>query len=452
MQNIERYKELIKNTFIDYKSNSEFLKNPLIFEKAEGMYLWDINGKRYFDAIGGIYVTSLGHRPPRVIEAVKKQLDKITLAPPLHGISDITLEFMEKLMSVTPENLNYIKAYSGGSESIESAIKFARQYFKQTGHPQKYKFISNYLSYHGGTMATMSAGGNSSYKIKFEPQMPGFLKAMSPIQMRDRFSSWEETNRFCAQMFEDIIVNEMPETVAGVIIEPICNTGGIVTPTEEYFQILREICTRHNVMLIFDEVLTGFGKTGDMFAAETFNVTPDIICGGKGLSSGVVPMGAMMAKEELRESFNGNPEDDVHFSHGHTYAGNPVAAAAGLAVLNEITENNLLENVTKNGIYLKSKLEELKKYSVVREVRGKGTLLGVELVQDTKTMKPFPEGMKLGNALKETAAENGLIMRIAPDWFAVSPALIAEKEHIDEMCDLIEKSLKQAIDKIGGKL
>jgi len=448
MKATPRQERLLKRTFIDFMQMSEVVKSPLIFEKAEGLYCWDIHGKRYFDAIGGIYVAVLGHRHPRVMEAMRRQMDKMTLAPPLHGISEVALDFVEKLGSVTPGNLNYIKGFSGGSESIEAAMKFARQYFKQTGHPGKYKFISNYLSYHGGTLATAAAGGTGKRKTKFEPQMAGFLKVFSPIQYRDRFSSWEETNRFCARMFEDVIVNEDPETIAGIILEPICNTGGIVTPTDEYFQILRDICDRYNVLLIFDEVMTSFGRTGDMFAAQTFGVTPDIICAGKGLSSGAMPVGAMMAREDMGQAFYGAVENDIQFAHGHTYAGNPLACAVGIAVIDEIVEQELDKKARRLGAHLVERFEGLKRYGVVREVRGKGVLQGVELVQDVETMSPFPAGRKLGDALKKTALENGLVMRINPDWFAVSPPLIAKESDIDEMCDLIEKSLQDALDMV----
>jgi len=294
-----------------------------------------------------------------------------------------------------------------------------------------------------------AASGTGERKAKFEPHMAGFLKVFSPIQYRDRFSSWEETNRFCARMFEDVIVNEGPETIAGIILEPICNTGGIVTPTDEYFRILRDICDHYNVLLIFDEVLTGFARTGDMFAAQTFDVTPDIICSGKALSSGAVPIGAMMAREDMADAFYGPVEDKIQFAHGHTFAGNPLSCAAGIAVIDEIVEKELDRKARRLGAHLVERLKGLKRYGVVREVRGKGVLWGVELVKDTATMEPFPPGGKLGDALKKTAVKNGLIMRINPDWFAVSPPLIAEESDIDEMCDLIEKSLKEALNLVN---
>jgi adenosylmethionine-8-amino-7-oxononanoate aminotransferase len=399
MKPTTRYSQLLQRTFIDYRQTSEVISAPLIFERAEGLYCWDVEGKRYFDGIGGIYVAILGHRHPRIMDAMRRQMERMTFAAPLHGITDVALDFVEKMGSITPENLNYVKPFSGGSEAIEAALKLARQYYRQTGQPGKYKFISLYLSYHGGTLAATAAGGGRQRRTKFEPLMSGFIKVFSPIQVRDRFSSWEEANRFCARMFEEVIVNEGPETVAGILIEPICNTAGIVTPTEEYFQTLREACDRYNVLLIFDEVVTGFARTGEMFAAQTFGVTPDIICSGKGLSSGAIPIGVLAAREDMAEAFYGPVEAGVQFAHGHTFAGNPLACAVGIAVIDEIVEQELDKKARQLGHYLAERLEGLKRYGVVREVRGKGVLRGVELVQDTTTMTPFPVDNKLGAAL-----------------------------------------------------
>ena len=433
------------HTYIDFQQTSEVVRDPLIFERADGLYLWDSHGKRYFDAIGGIFVAGLGHRHPRVMAAMRSQMDKITLAPPLHGTTSVNLEFLEKLGSVTPGSLKFIKSFSGGSESIEAALKFTRQYHKQTGNPGKYKFISQYLGYHGGTMGALAATGSARHKVKFEPHMAGFLKVFSPIQMRDRFPNWEETNRFCARLFEDVVVNEGPETIAGIIIEPMSNLGGVCTPTDEFFSIVRDICTRYNIILIFDEIVTGFGKTGSMFAAQTFNVVPDIICAGKGLSSGAMPLGAMIARQEMAEAFYGPVDANIQFFHGHTFSGNPLGAAVAIAVLDELVEKQLPQKALRLGYYLEKRLEGLKRYNVVREVRGKGVFRGVEFVQDPVTLRPFPPGKKLGDAFRKTALENGLILRINPDWFSVAPPLIIDEPDIDELYDLIEKSLEQAI-------
>ncbi|MEO7651002.1 MAG: aspartate aminotransferase family protein [Bryobacteraceae bacterium] len=440
-----REEQLLRRTFIDYKPTSEFLEHPLVIERASGLYYWDTEGNRYFDAISGIFVAILGHGHPRVMDAIRRQMERATFVPPLHSISDVTLDFIEKVGAVAPGDLNYVKPFSGGSESVESAMKFLRQYYKQTGHPGKYKFVSRYLGYHGGTFGAMAASGTGPRKSKFEPQMGGFPKVFPPNHYRDRFSTWEEANRFAAQSFEDVIVHEDPATVAGVIVEPIGNTGGIITPTQEYFRILREICDRHNVALIFDEVITGFAKTGRMFAAQTYDVTPDIICTGKGISGGAIPLGAMIAREDMAEAFLGAPKDNRNFSHGHTFAGNPLACAVGIAVIDEILEQDLCAKAERLGNYLAARLESLKKLGVVREIRGKGVLRGVELVKDTRTMQPFPE---LGTALKKTSLENGIILRVDPSWFAVCPPLIAEEADLDEMCALVEKSLREALERV----
>ena len=437
-----RHEQLLRRTFLDYQQTTSFMDAPLIMHKAEGLYYWDIEDKRYFDGIAGIFVATLGHKHPRVIEAMHRQMETLSFAPPMHGTCDVTLDFVEKLGQVTPADLNYIKPYSGGSESVESALKFVRQYFKQSGYPGKYKILSRYEAYHGATFGAMAASGTGKRKTPFEPQLGGFCKVFAPLYYRDRFSSWDQCNRFCAQMVEDVIVHEDPDTVAAVIVEPIGNTGGIITPTREYFQIIRQICNRHNVLLIFDEIITGFGRTGQMFAAQSFDVTPDLICSGKGLSSGAIPLGAMIAREAMGEVFFGPEADQVNFAHGHTFASHPLACAVGIAVIDEIGGGKLAERAGELGEYLAVKLETLKRHGVVREVRGMGLLRGVELVKDTRTMEPYPQ---LGAALKRTALDNGLILRIDPTWFAVAPALIATRSDIDELVDLIDKSLADAL-------
>jgi len=330
--------------------------------------------------------------------------------------------------------LGYVKPFSGGSEAVESSLKFARQYFKQTGRPHKYKVISRYLAYHGATFGGMAASGNGPRKTKFEPQMSGFLKVFTPNHYRDRFATWDEANRFAAQTVEDVILHEDPETVAAVIVEPVGNTGGIITPTVEYFRMLREICTRYDVLLIFDEVITGFGKTGAMFAAQTLGVTPDIICAGKGIASGAMPLGAMIARTDMAEAFAGG--GGRNFAHGHTFAGHPLACAAGLAVVNEIVEQGLCARAVEIGELLRGRLRALARFGIVREIRGRGLLLGVEFCA------PYQE---LGKAMKRAALENGLILRVDPGWFAVAPPLITTDEQLHEMCDLIEKSVQDAL-------
>jgi len=445
--NIDRRREeLLRRTFVDFWQMEEFIRHPLILERAQGVHYWDIEGRRYFDGIGGIFVASLGHGHPAVMEAMRRQMERMTFAPPLHGISDVALDLIERLGAVTPPGMTFVKPFSGGSEAVEAAFKFVRQYFKLTGHPGKYKFVSRYQGYHGSTGAAMAASGTGVRKTRFEPQMGGFLKVFPPTHYRRDFSSWEECNRYAGRTVEDVIVSEDPETVAGVIVEPIGNTGGIITPTPEYFQILREICDRHNVVLIFDEVITGFGKTGSMFAAQTFGVTPDVICCGKGISSGAIPMGALIAQQSMGDVFLGTAESNRQFSHGNTFAGNPLACAVGLAVLDVIEREGLCERALAIGDGLVARLEKLRRHGVIREIRGRGVLRGVEFVQEDGATQ-FPE---LGIALKRAAVENGLIMRVDPTWFALSPALVTTDAELDELAELIERSFERALAQCGS--
>ncbi|MFA7126521.1 MAG: aminotransferase class III-fold pyridoxal phosphate-dependent enzyme [Bacilli bacterium] len=444
MESVDRGSQF-KKTFIDFRQMSEFVKAPLVFTKAEGLYYWDESGKKYFDAIGGVFVASLGHRHPALLEALHKQAERITFAPPLHGSTDIALDYIDKLGKVSPENLNYIKTFSGGSEANESVIKFSRQYFKQTGFPQKYKIINQYLGYHGGTLATVAASGGADRKAKFEPEMPGFIKVFSPKQLRKHFSTWEETCRFTAGLYEEVIINESPDTVAAIMLEPISNTAGIITPTKEFYEIIRKTCDKYNVLMIFDEVLTGFGKTGNLFSAQTYGVIPDVISSGKGMCSGVLPTGVTMMRENYADVFYGKSEDNIQFMHGHTFAGNPLVAAVGSAVLDIIEKEKLLGKVRENGQYLDAKLEGLKKTGVIKEIRGQAMLKGVELDMDAIAGNDPKKIHKFGEAMKSTALKNGLVMRINPDWFAVGPALTIDHKGIDEMVGLIESTLTQVL-------
>lgn len=433
-----RQRELLARTWVDFTPMQRFAAAPLIITRADGVYYWDAAGRRYLDAIGGIFVASLGHRHPRVLAAVRDQLERLTFAPPMHGMADVTLELVDKLGAVTPGDLDFVKTFSGGSEAIEAALKLARQYWKQSGRPGKYKVISRYYGYHGSTFGAMAASGTGPRKSKFEPQMGGFVKVFPPTHYRGRLPTWEECNRFAAAAVEDAIVAEDPETVAAVVVEPIGNTGGIITPTEEYFSLLRDICDRHAVLLIFDEVITGFGKTGSMFAAQTFGVTPDVICCGKGMSSGVIPIGAIAARRGIGDAFWGSEHDDVHFMHGNTFAGHPLAAAAAIAVIDTIADGGLCARARDHGAYLRARLEALRGTGVIREVRGRGVLLGVELTDP-----------RVGAALARRAVGDGIILRVDPAWFAIAPALTADRDQLDAICDRIEASLQAAITDAG---
>jgi adenosylmethionine-8-amino-7-oxononanoate aminotransferase len=426
---------------------AEWTKQPLVMARADGVHYWDVQGKRYLDALSGIYVVSVGHNNRRVIEAIHRQLDTLTFSPVMHGTNPVAVQLANLLAELAPGDLSTVKFQCGGSEVTEAAIKLARQYHKLTGAPGKYKVISRYQSWHGSTMGSLSASGLKSRKTVNEPLAPGFIHVFPPTCYRCPFGKvYGECGITCATLVGDVIDMEDPATVAAVIVEPIGHTGGIIDPPEEYLPLLREICDRHNVLLIFDEIITGIGRTGRMFAAETFGVTPDVICTGKGLSGGYIPLSAMVCRRHIADAFWGPISANPGFVEGHTFEGNPLSCATGLAVLREILENDLCANARKQGERLRAGLAGLaKKHGVIGDIRGKGLFQGIELVKDAATKERFPAELALGVRVGRRALQNGLLCRFDPHWIAFGPALIVTAEQIDEMVGLLDRSFSEVL-------
>src|SRR5436190_4615517 len=366
---------------------AEWSKAPLVMARADGIFYWDVHGKRYLDALSGIYVVSVGHNNRRVIDALRKQLDVLHFSPPMHGTNPLAVQLANLLAELAPGDLGAVKFQCGGSEVTEAAIKLSRQYHRLTGNPGKYKVISRYLSWHGSTMGSLSASGLKSRKTVNEPLAPGFLHVFTPTCYRCPFGkSYRDCGITCATIVGDVIDMEDADTVAAVIVEPIGHTGGVIDPPEVYLPLLREICDRHNVLLIFDEIITGIGRTGRMFAAETFDVMPDVICTGKGMSGGFVPLSAMICRQPIADAFWGPISENPGFVEGHTFEGNPISCAAGIAVLREILVLDLVSNARTQGARLRAGFEKLAtKYGIIGDIRGKGLFLGMEFVRNTKT-------------------------------------------------------------------
>jgi adenosylmethionine-8-amino-7-oxononanoate aminotransferase len=336
-----------------------------------------------------------------------------------------------------------VKFECGGAEVTEAAIKLARQYHKLTGNPGKYKIISRYQAWHGSTLGSLSASGLKSRRTVNEPLAPGFLHVFPPTCYRCPFGKqYAECGITCATLVEQVIGMEDPATVAAIMVEPIGHTGGIIDPPPEYLPILRDICDRHNILLIFDEIITGIGRTGRMFAAETFGVVPDVICVGKGLSSGYAPLSAMMCRRSIADAFWGPIQKNPGFVEGHTFEGNPISCAAGIAVLREIMERDLLANVRKQGERLRAGFESLaRKHQVIGDIRGKGLLQGIEFVRNRETKDPFPADISFGVRVGRRALEHGLLCRFDPDWLAFGPPLVATGEEIDAMLEVLDGSI-----------
>jgi adenosylmethionine-8-amino-7-oxononanoate aminotransferase len=430
---------------------AEWSRRPLIMARADGMHYWDVNGKRYLDGLSGIYVVSVGHNNRRVIEAIRRQLDTLHFSPPMHGTNPVAIQLANLLAELAPGDLSTVKLQCGGSEVTEAAIKLARQYHRLRGAPGKHKVIGRYLSWHGSTLGALSASGLASRKTVNEPLAPGFLHVFPPTCYRCPFGkSYPGCGLTCAAIIEQVIEMEGPETIAALIVEPIGHTGGVIDPPPEYLPQLREICDRHDVLLIFDEIITGIGRTGRMFAAETFGVVPDVLCIGKGLSGGYVPLSAMVCRRGIADRFWG-PAENPGFVEGHTFEGNPLSCATGLAVLREVLERDLCANARRQGERLRAGLERLQaKHAVIGDVRGKGLFQGLELVRERSTKERFPASTALGLRAGRRALEHGLLCRFDPHWIALGPPLIAAEEHIDEIIDILDRSLAEATAEVEG--
>jgi len=444
-------KENVKHTFVDLRQMKSFCANPCIMAKGEGIYLTDIDGKRYVDGISGIYVVNIGHANAEVIEAIRKQHEKLAFVAPMHALADTAVEYAAKLCEITPGELNTHFLLSGGSEATETAMKFTRQYHRQSGNHAKYKFIGLYKGFHGATLGAMSASGiGGTRKSIFGPFLEGFYHIAPPTCFRCPYGQeYPACNCLCAQQLEYAIQSHGPESVAGFIIEPIGNTGGIVTPPPEYFPMIRDICTKYNVLLIFDEVITGMGRTGNWFAAQTFGVEPDLLAMGKGMSCGYAPLANCAIRNSLYYSaFWGEDEANIHFNHGHTYGANPISAAVGLAVIEIIKRDNLLANGQKVGDHIRQRLQkEVAQLGILGEVRGKGCLIGIEFVEDMDSKRPFPIERMFGKRVEKRLMQEGLILRCNPEWIAFGPPLITTIAQADEMVDVFLKCLADELGK-----
>lgn len=439
-------RETSSRMMLDFMQMKSFSADPFIVSQGKGIRIKDIDGKEYIDGLSGVFVVGLGHGNQRIIDAVKAQLDELAFAPPLHGTNPRALELTKLVLSVAPEGMGAVKFLSGGSEATESAMKMARQYHQQTGHPRKYKIISRYGAYHGGTMGALSAGGGWERKSVFEPLAVGFIHSFPPNCYRCPFGqSYPDCGITCARLVEQTIAYEDPETVAAVIMEPVSiSSAGFCVPPREYYQVLREACGKYNVTLIFDEIITGFGRLGKMFGALYYGTTPDILCVGKGMSSGYAPLSANIIAEKVARAFWGEPNERKEFHHGHTYGGNPVACAAGVAALTQMIEQDLPNHAAEMGARLRGHLERFaEKYEFIGDVRGAGLLQGMEFVKDRATREPFPANIKPGKLMEAAAKRRGLIMRSSIEYIAFAPPLIITADEIDEIAAITEECLAE---------
>jgi adenosylmethionine-8-amino-7-oxononanoate aminotransferase len=424
------------------------LRRPML-DRADGVYLWDTTGKRYFDGSSGAMVSNIGHSNSVVLEAMKRQMDKATFGYRLHFENEPAEKFATAIAQRMPEGLDRVFFVSGGSEAVESAIKIARQYAVARGEASRWKVISRFPSYHGSTLGALAVTGMSLMSAPFSPMMTEMPKIPAPTCYLDRDSlSHEQRGLRHANMLREEILRQGPETVLAFIMEPVggASTGALVAP-DSYYPRIRSICDEFGILLIADEVMTGAGRTGKYLGVEHWNLRPDIIALSKGFGAGYSPLGAMVASHEIAETVI----DAGGFVHGFTYAGNPLACAAGLAVLGEIDRLGLIKAAEVQGNKLKAELAKMMgRYPFIGDVRGKGLLLAFELVADRETLEPLPVALNAHLRLVDIAYERGLIIysrrtrggRIG-DHFMVCPPLIITDAQIGEIMDMLTASLDQ---------
>ena len=416
---------------------------PVVYVSGEGVHVTDAQGNTSIDGMSGLWLKNVGYGRKEIADAAYEQMLKLTYMP-MGTTTEPTIRLAEKVADITPGDLSRSFFTSGGSEAVETAIKLTRAYFKRVGEPSRIKFISRRGSYHGATAGALALGGSPLYpRGDYEPLMPGTFHVPQPNFYRCEYNSEtpEECAERCVQAVEDTIKFQGPETVAGVVAEPVSSPMGAVVPPENYWPLLREVCDKYGVLLIADEVITGFGRTGKMFACEHWGVTPDIMTVAKGITSGYIPMGGAITRKNIADAFVGSQR--VSFRHVITFGGHPVAAAAALRNIQIMEDEHMVENSAEMGAYLLDGLRELQeKHQMIGDVRGLGLMCGMELVKDRETKATYPAEAELANRLTAGFQANGLILR-GSDNMNVAPPLCVTAGEIDDMVSIMDNVFTQ---------
>ena len=420
-----------------------------IITRGEGPYIWDTNGKRYLDGLSGLFVVQAGHGRVELAQAAARQAQDLAFFPLWSYAHPQAIKLAERLASLTPGDLNRVFFTTGGGEAVETAWKLAKQYFKLTGRPMKHKVISRAVAYHGTPQGALSITGIPDAKKYFEPLVPGAHKAANTNFYRapEHGDDLEAFGRWAADQIEIAIEMEGPDTVAAVFVEPVQNSGGCFPPPPGYFARLREICDRHDVLLVSDEVICAFGRLGTTFGCEKFDYVPDMITCAKGLTSGYSPIGAMIASDRLMEPFL---TGENYFAHGYTFGGHPVSAAVAMENLDIFDREQLNRNVLGNEKAFRTTLERLLDLPIVGDVRGDGYFYGIELVKDKATKATFDAAESeqlLRGFLSKALFEAGLYCRAddrGDPVVQLAPPLGCDQSHFDEIEQVLRSVLQQA--------
>lgn len=425
--------------WMPFTGNRSFKQKPRLVERAEGMYYYKPDGSKVLDLVAGLWCCNTGHNHPRVVAAIQAQAAHMDFAPHFNFGTPAAFEAAEKLVSITPDNMNHVFFTNSGSESVDTALKIALAYQRERGHGTKTRFIGRERGYHGVGFGGISVGGIVPNRMQFSSAMlPGVdhLKTTHDIHRNAYSRGLPDHGVELADELERILMLHHPSNVAAVIVEPIAGSAGVLIPPKGYLKRLREICDKHDILLIFDEVITGFGRLGSPFAAQEFDVIPDMITTAKGITAGSVPMGGVFVTDTIYDEFMNKPGSAIELFHGYTYSAHPLAVAACIAVQDVYQDEGLFERARDIAPVFEDALHSLKGEPHVIDVRNYGLMGAVELQPDDGA--PGAKAMRVLQA----AFDANLMIRVTGDIIAFSPPLILEQQHIEQGVEIVRGVLR----------
>ncbi|MEO1152930.1 MAG: aspartate aminotransferase family protein [Pseudomonadota bacterium] len=424
--------------WMPFTANRQFKKAPRMFVSADRMHYTTADGRQVLDGTAGLWCCNAGHNRPKIVEAIRQQAGELDYAPAFQMGHPKAFELATKVRDLAPEPFEHVFFTNSGSESVETALKLAIAYHRAKGHGSRTRLIGRERGYHGVNFGGISVGGIVKNREVFGHLLPGVDHLPHTHIPENAFTRGQpEHGAHLADELERIVALHGADTIAACIVEPMAGSTGVLMPPKGYLEKLRQICTKHGILLIFDEVITGFGRLGSAFAAEHFNVMPDLITCAKGLTNGVVPMGAVLATSEVHDAFMQGPEHLIELFHGYTYSGNPIASATGLATLETYAEEGLFQRAVDLEGYWEDALHSLKDHPHVIDVRNMGLIGAVELepIAGEPTKRAFSAFLD--------AYEHNILIRTTGDIIAMSPPLIIEKEQIDTLIGTLGEVLKR---------
>jgi adenosylmethionine-8-amino-7-oxononanoate aminotransferase len=451
---VELNQALKQHTWLHFTQMKNLIDDPspMVISRGEGSTVWDTNGKQYIDGLAGLFCVNVGYGRQEIIDAITAQLQKISYVSPFSFPNEPAVELAARLAEISPVGKDArVFFVTGGSEAVESALKISKQYQRLRGFQGRTKTISRRIAYHGTTMGALAVGGLTGVRKVYEPLLPGARHVPIPHRYRcDYCARSSDCSGQCTREVANLMEFESPDTIAATIMEPVQNSGGCIVPPLTYYPEIRRLTRENGIVMIMDEVICGFGRTGKMFGTEHWGVQPDMITLAKGLTSAYYPLGAVIVAQEIADAFIG--EEAKKLMHGITFGGHPVAAAAALANLRIIERENLVEQAAQKGDYLRAELHKaLDRHASIGDIRGAGLFIGIEFVKDKSTREPMEGGPMMG-WLSDQLVSRGLICRCddrLDPVIQLSPPLVITRQELDQIVSTIQEVVEALEEELG---